>query len=82
MRVIFRHITVFFLFSLDLIFEPPFQQTRNVGSTWGANTGKVNIDLTNLGRPQQQKKDRVQIFLEFLTVKSFFVTLEKVNVDE
>ena len=27
-----------------------------MGSTWGANTGKVNIDLTNLGRPQQQKK--------------------------
>jgi len=32
------------------------QQARNVGSTWGANTGSVNIDLTNLGRPQQQKK--------------------------
>lgn len=30
---------------------------RSVGTTWAnGNTGKVNIDLTNLGRPVQQKK--------------------------
>jgi len=30
---------------------------RNVGSTWaGSNSGGVNIDLTNLGKRQEQKK--------------------------
>ena len=30
---------------------------RSVGTTWAnGNTGKVNIDLANLGKPVQQKK--------------------------
>ena len=32
-------------------------QNRSVGTTWAnGNTGKVNIDLANLGKPVQQKK--------------------------
>lgn len=35
----------------------PAGPPKEVGSTWqGENKGKVNIDLTMLGRPQQQKK--------------------------
>ena len=37
--------------------EPPKNvAAKEVGSTWSKNKGNVNIDLTNLGRPQQQTK--------------------------
>ena len=37
--------------------EPPKNVApKEVGSTWSKNKGNVNIDLTNLGRPQQQTK--------------------------